>query len=96
MGKAKMLKILGLIKRVMIKKQLSILIRDCRQNELVRDFVTLHVFFDLEHIPEHLPTHEQILKQVSSQSTIKFIEVGRCMLLFKTVFGQKPVVNSSY
>ena len=39
-------------------------IRDCRENNLVRDFATFHIILDLEHIPETVPQHQSLLDQV--------------------------------
>ena len=35
--------------------------RDCTQNNLVRDFATFHIFFDLDHIPATVPRPESLL-----------------------------------
>ena len=38
--------------------------RDCTQNNLVRDFATFHIFFDLDHIPATVPRQESLLDKV--------------------------------
>ena len=38
--------------------------RDCSKTNLVRDFATFHIFFDLDHIPATVPKHESLLDKV--------------------------------
>jgi len=35
--------------------------RECAESDLVQDFVTFHVFFDFEHIPEQIPHWQSLL-----------------------------------
>ena len=37
--------------------------RDCGPTDLVRNFATFHVFFDMTHIPANIPRHETLLKR---------------------------------
>ena len=38
--------------------------RDCSETNLVRDFATFYVFFDLDHIPATVPKHQSLLDKV--------------------------------
>ena len=38
--------------------------RDCSKTNLVRDFATFHIFFDLDHIPATVPKHESLIDKV--------------------------------
>lgn len=38
--------------------------RDCTHSDLVRNFATFHVFFDMAHIPASVPRHTSLLKKV--------------------------------
>ena len=39
--------------------------RDCSHTSLVRDWATFHVFFDVDHIPERVPSHQSLRQTVT-------------------------------
>ena len=42
--------------------------RDCSNSTLVRDWVTFHVFFDLDHIPDIVPQHQTLDSKVTTKN----------------------------
>ena len=49
--------------------------RDCSQTNLVRDFATFHIYFDLDHIPDRVPQHESLLEKVQVKSDLLLLTV---------------------
>ena len=66
--------------------------RDCSPSNLVRDFATFHIIFDLDHIPETVPDHQSWLMK-GLVSCEKPVSLSGNVTTYKTMLNLDYPVN---